>query len=379
MRLLFWFSLVFIIYTYAGYPCLLWIWSRLFPKKVSKAIPTALPLVSIIIAAHNEEKNIQARLENLIEQNYPSNKLEIIVASDGSTDATCNIVSRFIEHHPAPPSIYLIEIQENRGKPHALNMAAQKARGQYLVFTDARQKFESNAVRELIGNFSDPAVGCVSGELVFYEDSDTNIKAEMGFYWNLEKKIRNMEGLISSVAGATGAIYAIRKDLFHPIPESTLLDDVYVPMKIVLNGYRTVFDGKAIAYDIVSKDLAQEKRRKVRTLLGNYQLLKLMPELFSWRRNPIFFQFFSHKVFRLFVPFFFFAMLFSSAVAPGAIYKLGLFVCLMILILPFANGLLKPIPIVGKISTMARTFVSLNYFAFLAFLYLLKPGRKEVW
>lgn len=387
MKFIFWLSLCFILYTYAGYPCLLFIWSRLFPKKVNKAYFTPEPTVSVIIAAHDEERYIRKRIENLLKQNYPLEKIEIIIVSDGSTDSTNDIVKQFVSgganqsstHSNTLCALKLIELDESRGKPHALNIAVSQSTGEYIVFTDARQEFEPNAIKELIGNFNDPSVGCVSGELVFYRDSDSSIKTEMGFYWDLEKHIRRLESSIYSVAGATGAIYAIRKSLFSTIPEEVLLDDVFIPMNIVFHGYRTIFDSDAIAYDTISESLVHEQRRKIRTLLGNYQLLHLLPQLLSPKSNPIFFRYLSHKVFRLFIPFFFLILLFSSLIANGFFYKMTFVFSLSILILPIIDKFVFHVPFLGKVSKLASTFVLLNYFALLAFLYFIRPGKKKGW
>jgi cellulose synthase/poly-beta-1,6-N-acetylglucosamine synthase-like glycosyltransferase len=265
------------------------------------------------------------------------------------------------------------------GKPHALNTGVSLAHGDFVVFADARQDFDPDAVRELIANFNDPKVGSVSGELVFYEGSDTSIKAEMGFYWTIEKWIRKMEGQVHSIPGATGAIYAIRKELFEEIPEKTILDDVFVPMKIVTSGYRNVFDDRAIAHDVFSKDLAEEKRRKVRTLRGNYQLLHLMPELASISGNPIFFQFFSHKIFRLFVPFSFIALLVSSFTAAGFIYRLAFWGIVAVLLMNVFYKQLSSVPWLNRLCAVSRTLLSLNYFAFLAFFHFIRPGKNKIW
>ena len=159
---LFWFSLIFILYTYAGYPALLFVWSRLFPKPVLKAYMKPEPLVSVVIAARNEEKNIRPRIENLVRQDYPAEKLEIIVVSDGSNDATVQIVRHLIEElerSPGRPPLKLIEVAENKGKPYALNLGVAEARGEIIVFADSRQIFDGSAVSALVSNFSDTAVG----------------------------------------------------------------------------------------------------------------------------------------------------------------------------------------------------------------------------
>ena len=387
MKYLFWISFIFIVYTYVGYPLVLFVLSKLLPKRVDKRQLVPEPLVTVVVAARNEGQNIGKRIENLLGQHYPPNRLEIIIVSNGSTDATNEIAERYAAAEAVSiqcgnetfPRLRLVKLDDNKGKSHALNRGVGLAHGEYIVFADARQDFDPDAVRELIANFNDPKVGSVTGELVFYEDSDTSIKAEMGLYWAIEKSIRKMEGQVHSVAGATGAIYAIRRELFEEIPEETILDDVFVPMKIVTRGYRNVFEDRAIAHDVFSKDLAGEKRRKIRTLLGNYQLLRLMPELVSVSRNPICVQFVSHKIFRLFVPFCFIALFVSSLIVRGFIYKLTFWAIVAVLLMNVFYKPLSRIPYLNKLCAISRTLFSLNYFAFLAFFYCMKPEKAKVW
>jgi len=379
--------LLFIVYTAAGYPVLLYLWSKILPKKIDKADLFPEPFVSIVIAARDEEKNIKSRIENLFSQDYPVDKLEIIIISDGSIDGTPLIVRKVIDQRGKmgeldgnPIRVKLIELNIKQGKPNALNAGVREAAGDFIVFTDARQKFNKNAVRELIANFNDPTVGSVSGELKFFEKSDSTLKDEMKIYWSLEKKVRKMESIVHSVPGATGAIYAIRKSLFTPIPEKTLLDDVYIPMKVIFQGYRSVFDSRAVAYDVMSVDVYQEKRRKVRTLVGNYQLVKLLPQILSPFKNPVWFTYLSHKLFRLFIPFLFFTMILAASLATGFLYKLTLVICVLVLLLALFDPKTGGIPIIGKISKISRTFVILNYFAFLSFFYFLWTRKKNnIW
>lgn len=321
MQTIFLLSLTFILYTYLGYPAYLLIRARLLPRPVHKAVPPTWPMVTVVVAARNEEANIARRIHNLLDQDYPANRLEIIVASDGSTDATNQIVTNLAAAHDR---ITLVASHPAQGKPAALNKGVARARGEIIVFADSRQQFEPQAVAELAANFSDPEVGCVSGELVFVQDQDSAIRAEMGAYWHYEKMVRKLESRTGSVAGATGAIYAIRKSLYKNLPEETILDDVLTPMNIVMQGRRCVFDASALAFDAVSKDIQSEMTRKVRTLAGNWQLLALAPGLASPRANPIWFGFFSHKLFRLVVPL---AMILALAVnlfLAGTFYRLVL-------------------------------------------------------
>jgi cellulose synthase/poly-beta-1,6-N-acetylglucosamine synthase-like glycosyltransferase len=386
-KVLFWFSLFFIAYTYLLYPLILLVWAKLRPKEIARNSLSPAPLVSVIMAVRNEEGNIAARIENLLNQDFPAHKMEIIIISDGSHDETNNIIRRALQNYQNTQAngkssisvLKFLELEDNMGKPHALNLGVQKAKGEFLVFTDVRQRFESNAIRELIANFNDPNVGCVSGELVFRQNSDSPIKSEMGFYWDLEKCVRKLEARVHSVPGVTGCIYAIRTSLFEKLPPEILLDDVFVPMKAVLQGYRAVFDERAIAYDTFSKNMSQEKRRKIRTLLGNYQLMKIIPGLLSPKTNPIFLAYLSHKIFRLFIPFFFLIVFFTSLLLDGFIYKLVLTASIITMLLPLIPRSSLNIPLLRNLCTMASTFVLLNYFALLAFIYLLWHRKKSVW
>ena len=309
MKLIFFLSLVFIGYTYLGYPAVLFVRSQLFSKPVKKSGRNRLPKVSVVVAARNEAANMERRLTNLLEIRYPAHLFEIIVVSDGSDDETSQIVSQFADRH-AP--VTLIDYTPSRGKPYALNKGVAAAKGEIIVFTDSRQRFDAGTVAELAANFSDPVVGCVSGELIFIDSLDSTIQREMGAYWHFEKWIRKMESLTGSVPGATGAVYAVRKTLYNPIPEETILDDVLIPMTMVMQGYRCVFDPAAPAYDAVSKDMASEMTRKIRTLAGNWQLLKIAPGLLMPNKNALWWGFLSHKIFRLIVPFMMICLLVSN-------------------------------------------------------------------
>lgn len=387
MRLLFWISVCFIFYTYVGYPFLLFIWSKLAHKQIKRGYITPEPMVSVIIAARNEEKYILQRIKNILTQEYPICKLQLIIVSDGSTDATNSIVKQFIKNKTnvkhqttkAASIIKLIELSESKGKSNALNVAFTQSQGEYIVFADTRQQFEPNAIKELIANFLDPSVGCVSGELVLESNSDSLISTEIISYWNLEKRIRKMESMIHSPPGATGAIYAIRSKLFQPLPDETLLDDVYIPMKIVLQGYRTIFDSRAIAFDTISQTFAQEKRRKVRTLVGNYQLLNILPKLLSPASNPIFLRYLSHKVFRLFVPFFFIPIIFSALFINAKFYTLVVMLLIITSILSLFDSNLPSLPYIKRLTKLIRSFLYLNYFALLAAFYILSPSKKKIW
>jgi len=318
---LFWSTLFFILYTYIGYPVILWILAKVSEKPISKADFNCWPMVSIVIAAKDEEINIKQRLENLLAQQYPG-MLEVIIVSDGSTDETVKVAEGYQELFASKGrQLHIVEYYPSKGKPTALNRGMEIANGEITVFGDCRQRYARDAVKELVRNFSDCTVGAVSGELLFLEDHESAIRMEMGAYWNYEKAVRSLESKSGSVIGVTGAIYAIRSQLFRPIPSQTILDDVLIPMDINNKGFRILFDGKAKAYDILSKELDKEWQRKVRTLAGNWQLISVAPWLFlptykDWWR------FISHKVCRIFIPFVLPIFYIASFWATGPIYKI---------------------------------------------------------
>jgi cellulose synthase/poly-beta-1,6-N-acetylglucosamine synthase-like glycosyltransferase len=329
MEVVFWVSAGIIGYTYFGYPLLLAAWARVAPRRVSKApIATirALPSLSIVIAARNEAARLPARLGNLLELAYPGRR-EIIVVSDGSTDDTVGAVRSFIREHqnaapaPAPesavPEIRVIEVPAG-GKPAALNAAVATASGDLLVFADARQRFSADTLLHLAANFADDRVGGVTGELRLDCETpggtESSIGEGVGLYWTYEKWLRRNESAVWSTLGATGAIYALRRRLWTPLPGDTLLDDVLAPMRAVLAGYRIVFEEQAVAFDRTSPDAAAESKRKTRTLAGNYQILWQDPRLLVPFVNPVWLQYLSHKVGRLVVPWALIALFAASAV-----------------------------------------------------------------
>jgi len=288
---IFWTAFIYTAYVYIGYPVLLVAWRKLLPWPVRKRYQE--PTVSIVIAMHDESRHVHSRLRNCLELDYPANRLQVIVSLDAPTDGTTELVQYFADRN-----VDIVFSPVRRGKSAALNAGVAKATGEIILFGDARQRFEKGIVREMVANFADESVGAVSGELLILD-----AQGRESAYWRYEKMIRALESDIHSLPGATGAIYAIRRELFKPLPPKVVLDDVMIPMRIVLQGKRSIFDAAARAYDTASETPEKEFKRKRRTLAGNYQLLFEMPELLSPWRNPISIQFYSHKIGRLFVPY----------------------------------------------------------------------------
>jgi biofilm PGA synthesis N-glycosyltransferase PgaC len=309
-EIVFWCAALLLVYTHAGYALLLWLRVRLKTGKGSAVAGRAdtSPMVSILVVAYNEAARIEARLDNLLALDYPRERLEIILASDGSTDDTAARVQPYLDS-----GLKFVDSGCRRGKISELNELIPQARGEIVVLADARQRFEPGAVRALVRNFDNPEVGAVSGELVLLSDGDSPAVGEgVGFYWHYEKFIRRNESRIDSTVGATGAIYAIRRELFEPIPADTLLDDVLIPMRIVRRGYRVLFEPAAQAYDRVAATAEAEFARKVRTLAGNFQLFIRAPWLLNPGVNRLWWETLSHKACRLLSPFCLAAVLGSS-------------------------------------------------------------------
>lgn len=372
MRFVFWASAVVIAYAYVGYPLLLWLRSWWSPRPVMRGMEA--PRVSAVMVVRNEEGNITQKLENLLTLDYPPEKLEVVVVSDGSTDGTVTALSEFARHDSR---LRTVVKAESHGKAAGLNDAMATAAGEVLLFTDARQQIETQALRLLIENFSDPAVGAASGELMLGDPARGETGKGMGLYWRIEKKIRELESASGSVAGATGAIYCARRDLLDPLPEGTILDDVLLPMQVVRRGSRVIFDARARAWDSPDLGSSREFARKVRTLSGNYQLLQLAPWLLG-SSNAIRFEFVSHKLMRLVVPFALLALLTSSLFLTGTLYRVALFAQLAFYGLSLvALGGMKIGPL-SRIADPARTFVVLNSAALVAFVNFV-TGRKAVW
>ncbi|MBI4638148.1 MAG: glycosyltransferase family 2 protein [Candidatus Rokubacteria bacterium] len=296
-QLLFWTSVLLLGYIYLGYPTLVCLWARFRPRPVSRG--RLAPTVTLLVVVHNEAARIDARLTNLTSLDYPRHRLQILVASDGSTDATAERARAW-----EPGGVEVVAFEDHRGKPVALNDLMRRARGEIAVLADARQRFATDALRALVAPFADGRVGAVSGELVLTEDPDGDAVGDgVGLYWRYEKLIRRNESRVDSSIGATGAIYAIRRSLFEPIPEDTILDDVWLPMRIALRGYRVLFEPGARAWDRAPATAAEEFARKVRTLAGNFQLFARERWLLNPRRNRLWLETVSHKLLRLMTPF----------------------------------------------------------------------------
>lgn len=290
-------GIAFLVYVLIGYPLLLALYARLFPRPIEKR--NAAKRVSVLIAVRNGAQWIEAKLQSVLRSRYPGELLDILVASDGSTDGTNELVEAYPDRR-----VRLLALPA-RGKAVAVTQGLEAVRGDIVVLTDVRQTFDPEAIARLAACFADKTVGVVTGELVIAQGASRE-EYNTGLYWRYEKWIRRNLNRVDAMPGATGCIYAIRRELAAAIPAGTLLDDVYIPLHAVFQGFRIYFEDQAKAYDLPSS-LDLEFWRKVRTQAGMYQILFRFPRLL-WPGHRMFVHFLSHKIGRLLLPFALIAM-----------------------------------------------------------------------
>lgn len=289
-----WGSALLLVHVFAGYPAIMWLLARVRPRPVAKQ--AWLPTVSIVIAVHDGERYVRNKLANLQALDYPAELIDIVIACDGCHDQSVATARRSTD-----PRLTVLDFPNRRGKAACLNDAVRLTRGDVLLMTDIRQRLSPGALKELVANLGDPSVGAVGGEL-HMENVRTGFAQGVDFYWRYEKLIRQAESATGSMVGVSGALYAMRRSLFTPLPAGTVLDDVLVPMRVAAQGKRVVFEPRAMAWDEPSQEPEAERRRKIRTLAGNFQLVQLAPWLLLPWRNLLWFRFISHKLLRLVAP-----------------------------------------------------------------------------
>ncbi len=371
MRLVFWLSLVGILYTYIGYPVLIWLLARLFPRRWTSGPIT--PTVSIVLAVHNGASLLPGKIAHLLNLDYPHIP-EIILVSDGSSDGTNELLARQTDQR-----IRTIVVEEHSGKAVAVNAGVEKATSEVILFVDIRPEIAPGAIQELVSNFADPKVGCVAGELVLRQsDHDAATAAIGGHYWRYEQWIRSCECAFDSPVGVYGGFYAVRRRLVVPQPPGTILDDMFQPLSIIRQGFRSVLDPRARVYDTWPKQVEGEFNRKVRTLAGNFQLFQLAP----WSLLPgnrVLFQFISHKVMRLFIPYLLITLLVSSIALSIDSRPYAFFAGVQILGWVIATiGLKYKLPGLHRIASLGTALLVLNAAAVVG-LYRFTMHRGPLW
>jgi cellulose synthase/poly-beta-1,6-N-acetylglucosamine synthase-like glycosyltransferase len=315
----FWTSVLVIGFTYVGYPVLLVIAARLFGRRPvpPRRRKPFLPRVSVLVVAHNEEEVMEQRVQNALALDYPRHLLEIVVASDGSTDATNSIVRAYERR-----GVRLLAFPNRSGKSAVLNSVIPRLRGTIVVLSDANTLTEADSVRKLVRWFSDPRVGVVCGKLQLIDRATGNNVD--GIYWRVETTLKRLESYLGAVIGVNGANYAIRRSMFTKIPGDTIVDDLVLPLAICLRrGCTTIFDADALAVEETGLDMHVEFERRARIGAGGFQAIALLWRLLDPRRGWTAAAFLCHKVLRWTCPFFLLALLLLNvALAQRPAYRL---------------------------------------------------------
>lgn len=313
IELLFWVSAFVLLHTYAFYPAILLAWSSLAGSGARREGGEP-PRVSVIVAVFNEEAYVRPRIENILSSNYPADRLEVLVGSDGSTDGTNSILSSC-----AGERVRAFLFERRRGKANVLNDLVREARGEVIVFSDANTVFFPDAIAELVRPFVDRSVGVVTGELVLESGlQGVGGRGEVS-YWRFENWMKGAESRIRSTLGATGGIYAIRAELYSPLPSGIgVMDDFVIPMSILEKGYVVRYLPSAMAFEKAADSVAGEFRRKVRIGASNFNGLRLFSGLLHPRFGFVSFALWSHKIFRWFAPFFIAGFVAASIALAGS-------------------------------------------------------------
>lgn len=328
-ELVFWICFLLVGHAYLFYPCLLFlIYSTSQARRDLKYLAAtrdrrradipdeALPPVSVIIPAFNEERTLERKIANFDTLDYPADKLDIIFASDGSNDRTEEMLRRIDR-----PNVRAIVLPERRGKPTALNEGVRLARHDILIFSDAATLLERDAIRRLVRHFSDPEVGVVCGALRF--EGGAQHRETEGVYWKYETALRLMEGRLGATLTASGAMYAMRRCAYSPLKPETITDDLVAPMNARRLGYKVVFDPEAVATDFAAETVADEYARRVRIAVGSFRALN---RILATRMSPTtYLAFLSHKLLRWSLPFFLIGALISNVFLLDRMFYQGTF------------------------------------------------------
>lgn len=371
-----WLSLGGIVYAYAIYPAILWALSKCFGRTSNPAPlgEDALPFISLLIAAHNEQAVIQRRIHNALELDYPNGKLEIVIASDGSTDSTAELARQYSQQ-----GVRLLDYKNRRGKAAVLSAAMKEVRGTLVLLSDANTFTDPAAVKSLVRWFADKRIGAVCGRLVL-QDPDTGKNAD-GLYWRYETFLKTMESRLGALLGSNGAIYAIRADLFPEISSATIVEDFVIPLLARLRtGCRIVYDDSAVAREESAADIQSEFRRRVRIGAGDFQAFRTLWPLLDPRRGWIAFTFFSHKVLRWLGPLLLLAALIANAVLLDSKFYRGIGLMQLAGYAMAAAGAVAPKGVLGwKLLRLCNLFVSMNAALLIGYVLFLFGSATSAW
>lgn len=373
VQMVFWVSCAAVVFAYAGYSLSILLIAVFVRRPHHRE--EILPSITFLITAYNEERNIGSKLEQTLALNYPSDCLEIIVASDGSTDRTDEIVRSFTSR-----GVRLIRVEGRVGKTETQNRAVREAHGDVIVFSDATTRYERDALRMLVRNYADPEVGAVSGRYEYSNPTGASIGVGSIVFWKYENFIKTLQSRIGTITGCCGCIYSVRRNLYQPLP-ADIISDLCEPLKVLEHGYRIVFEPQAIAYEETTEMAGEEFNMRVRVAVRGMRGILFMRKLFNpFRYGFVSYQLWAHKVMRWLVPIFLVLAFVSNLMLLGEpLYnvmlalQLGLYglAVLGVLLAPFN---IKPLPF-----SLPLYFVTVNWAALVAIGRVLRGYKAITW
>jgi cellulose synthase/poly-beta-1,6-N-acetylglucosamine synthase-like glycosyltransferase len=391
-QIIFWTSILLILHSYVVFPLFLTFFSK--KRELTEySRKEELPFVSILMSIYNEELVISEKIESILASNYPKDKYEIIIGSDCSDDKSNEIVSKFSEQYNF---ITLLPYTERQGKPNVINQIFEHSKGEIIILTDANVMFDENAIFELVKYFKNEGIGLVDSQMINKGIVKDGISVQESSYISREVKIKSNESNIwGTMMGPFGGCYAIRRELYQPVPKNFLVDDFYINMKILEQGFKSINNTKAHVFEDVSNNLFDEFKRKIRIATGNFQNLSTFKHLLFYGlgiRNKkiakktyfnsfgLSFSFFSHKVSRWIIPFF----ILLIAISGIFLIKINLYLIIYIgflssLILPLLDYILKKIKINIPLLRFITHFYSMNLALFIGFFRFIKGVKSGIW
>lgn len=380
ITILFFLSAFALVYVFLGYPLFIWLLSKLSPKPVQKSDN---PLkVSIVIPAYNEESVLEEKINNVLGFEFDKSKLEIIVVDDGSNDSTLAIARSF-----ESAGVKVISHEQRQGKVTGLNNAMKVAQGDVFVISDADITTEKDAIREIMANFSDPTVGCVVGKGLM-KNKDTETKESGGLYYKYDSKIKISESKVFATVGVSGHSMAIRKELLSPIPTDIILDDFYLAMMVLKQGYRVIFEPNAVSWEHPTVSLQDEIKRRKRITAGRYHIISIAREFFPTLSPLMRLEVISHKFMRLLIPFFMIFAFLSNIILAfdqfnlfliNVFYNLTLIGQVLFYILALLGWVANQSGKKVKILQLPYYLVATNYASLLGLYWFLTGQRTVLW
>jgi cellulose synthase/poly-beta-1,6-N-acetylglucosamine synthase-like glycosyltransferase len=372
-EIFFWLAVGLIFFTYIGYSLVILVMSRVLYSPVIRA--PIEPRVTYLITAYNEEKNIASKLEQTLSLDYPREKLEIIVASDGSTDRTDEIVAQFSDR-----GVRLIRVEGRVGKTATQNQAVSQANGEIVIFSDATTRYEHSAIRNIVRNYADPSVGAVSGRYEYFNPTGAAIGTGSILFWKYENLIKTLQTRIKTITGCCGCIYSVRREAYAPLP-ADIISDLVEPLKVLEKGYRIVFEPEAVAFEETTEKTREEFNMRVRVITRGMRGLLYMKCLFNpMRYSFVAFQLFSHKVLRWFIPLFMVVALLSNLfLADMSFYRMTLLLQLVFYFFASSGLAAEKFGIQVRLLSVPLYFMTVNMASVVAMHRVWKGHKAVTW